>query len=127
MGLLAVLTAAAAAWVFGAIWYSVMAQRWLDAADLDEDSIDRANPVPYVLSFVCAVVVAGMTRHILASSGVTSFGGGFISGLGLGLFIAVPWIATNYLYAQRKPSLMLIDGVYATFGCALIGGVLGLF
>lgn len=127
MGILAVLIAAAAAWVFGAVWYSVMAQPWLDAAELDEDSIDRANPVPYVISFLCAVLVAGMTRHILASSGVTSFGGGLVAGLGLGLFIACPWIATNYLFAQRRPSLIVIDGIYAAVGCALIGGVLGLF
>ncbi|MFD0982298.1 DUF1761 domain-containing protein [Tropicimonas aquimaris] len=127
MGILAVLIAAAVAWIFGALWYSVMSQRWLDAAGLDEENIDRANPVPYVLSFLCAVLVAGMTRHILVSSGVTGFGGGLVSGLGLGLFIACPWIATNYLFAQRQPALIVIDGIYAAVGCALIGGVLGLF
>lgn len=127
MGFLAVFLAAAAAWTFGAIWYGLMAQRWLEAADLDEDSIDRGNPVPYVVSFLCALLVAGMTRHILAASGVAGFGAGLVAGLGLGLFIAVPWIATNYLFAQRQPALIVIDGTYAAIGSALIGGILALF
>ncbi|PRY20745.1 uncharacterized protein DUF1761 [Aliiruegeria haliotis] len=127
MGLLSVLVAGAAAWVFGALWYSVLSQRWLEAAELGEGDIDPANPIPYIISFLCAVLVAGMTRHILVGSGVETLGGGFVSGLGLGLFIATPWIVTNYLYSQRKPALIVIDGGYATLGCAIIGAVLMFF
>ena len=127
MGLLAILIAAAAAWGFGALWYGLLSRQWMNAADLNADEFKRSNPVPYVVSFLAAVLVAGMTRHILAASGVVSVGGGLASGLGLGLFIAVPWIVTNYLYAQRKPALILIDGTYAAVGSMLIGGVLMLF
>ena len=34
MGLVSVLAAAAAAWIFGAVWYGVMAKPWMAAAGL---------------------------------------------------------------------------------------------
>ncbi len=124
MGLLSVIAAAAAAWIFGAIWYGIMGKQWMVAAGLTEDTINRKNIVAFVGSFLCAILVAGMMRHIFATSAVETVGEGLISGLGLGLFIATPWIATNYLFAQRPAQLILIDGIYATVGCAVIGAVL---
>lgn len=126
MGLVSVIAAAAAAWIFGAIWYGVNAKRWLEAAGLTEETIDRKNPVPYIASFILAILVAGMMRHVFASSGVATFGGGLLSGLGMGAFIAAPWLITNYLYAQRSKALMVIDGGYAIGGCTVIGAVLTL-
>ena len=127
MGFLAVIVAAVAAYAFGAVWYMVMAKPWMAAAGLTEDNINRSNPMPFIVSGVCVVLVAGMMRHVFVSSGVDSVGGGLISGLGIGLFLAVPWLATNYAFAQRPMALTLIDGTYATVGCTLIGTVLMLF
>lgn len=127
MGILAVLAAAVASYAWGAVWYGVMARPWMAANGLTEETIDRKNPVPYIVSFVATVLVAGMTRHIMASSGIDGFGGGLMTGAGLGLFIATPWITTNYCFAGRPLNLTLIDGTYATVGCTIIGVVLGLF
>ena len=123
MTVLSVFAAAVASWVFGAIWYSVMAKPWLSAVGLTEETINRKNPVPYIGSFL-AVLVAGMMRHVFFTSGIDSVGKGFITGLGIGLFLATPWLATNYLFAQRPKALILIDGAYATGGCAVMGLVL---
>lgn len=127
MEILNVIAAAVAGWMFGAIWYSVFGKQWMAAAGLTEETINRKNPVPYVMSFLLLICVSGMMRHIFASSGVVELGASVISGLGLGLFIATPWILTNYLYAQRSVKLMAIDAGYATFGSAVIGLVLNLF
>lgn len=127
MGFLAVIVAGAAAWIFGAVWYMALAKPWMAAAGVSEADVNRSNPVPYVLSLVCVVIVAGMMRHVFASSGVETVGGGFLGGLGLGLFIAVPWLTTNYAFAGRPMALTLIDGGYAAIGSTLIGVVLTLF
>ncbi|MEM9433789.1 MAG: DUF1761 domain-containing protein [Pseudomonadota bacterium] len=127
MELINVIVAGAAAWMVGAVWYGVMGKAWMEDVGLTEETVDRKNPVPYIGSFLCAVIVAGMMRHIFESSGVHSTGYGMISGLGLGLFIAAPWLATNYLFAQRPRRLIFIDGMYATLGCTVIGLVLVLF
>ncbi|WGI21984.1 DUF1761 domain-containing protein [Amylibacter sp. IMCC11727] len=127
MEFVAVIVAGLAAFAWGAVWYSVMAKPWMAANGLTEDTINRSNPVPYVISLVAVILVAGMTRHIFVTSGVDTVWLGGVSGFGLGLFIAVPWLATNYGFAQRPFALTLIDGMYSTVGCTVIGIVLTLF
>ncbi|HHB81580.1 MAG TPA: DUF1761 domain-containing protein, partial [Aliiroseovarius sp.] len=114
MEIINVIAAAAAAWIFGAIWYGVMGKRWMAAAGLTEETINRKNTAAFIGSFLCAILVAGMIRHVFAASNVTEMGGALVSGLGLGLFVASPWLVTNYLFAQRPVALMVIDAVYAT-------------
>lgn len=131
MNYLAVLLAAAAAYGFGAIWYMALAKQWMAAAGLTDDRIrgngGRKNPKPYIISAICMILVAGMMRHIFAASGVATPGLGLMAGFGLGLFIATPWIATNNAFGMRPFTLTLIDGAYASIGCALMGLVLALF
>jgi len=73
------------------------------------------------------IVVSGMMRHVFAMSGIETFSSGLVSGLGIGLFFISPWIMINNAYGDRPFRLTLIDGGYATFGCAIIGAVLTLF
>ena len=40
MGLLNVIAAGAAAWVFGAIWYTIMAKPWMKATGLTEEQVE---------------------------------------------------------------------------------------
>ena len=127
MEFIAVIVAGLAAFVWGAVWYSVMAKPWLAASGLTEETINRSNPLPYIISLVAVILVAGMTRHIFVTSGVETVWLGAVSGFGLGLFIAVPWLASNYGFAQRPLVLTVIDGMYSTIGCTVIGIVLTLF
>ena len=124
MGFLSVVAAATAAWIFGAIWYGVVGKQWMAASGLTEESVNRSKPAPYIVSFLCALLVAGMMRHVLVTSGVETVGKGLLTGLGLGLFIAAPWGVTNVLFAQRDRALIWMDGVYPTVGMALMGVVL---
>lgn len=129
MQYLAIFLAAAAAYGFGALWYTVLANPWKAAAGMtaDKSTDGRANPKPYVISAVCMFAVAAMMQHIFTRSGVDSAALGVFAGFGLGFFIATPWIATNYAFSRRPVTLTLIDGGYASIGCALMGLVLGLF
>lgn len=126
MNVLGVVLAAAAAWVFGAIWYGVIGKKWMEASGLTEESIDRRNPAPYIVSFICTLLVAGMLRHILVMGGIEGVGESVLTGLGLGLFVSSPWIVTNVMFAQRDKSLIWMDSAYPTIGMALMGGVLAL-
>ncbi len=124
MEFLSVIAAAVVAWIFGAVWYGIIAKPWMAASGLTEEAIDRKNPAPYIVSFLCTLLVAGMTRYVLATSGVDTLGKSVLTGLGLGLFVATPWIATNVMFGQRDRGLIWMDGVYPTVAMALMGAVL---
>ncbi len=133
MEILNVLAAAVASYAFGSVWYMVLAKPWMAAADIAESDIKDEHgkmvggPAPFIIAFLCAIVIAGMMRHIFILAGISDVGKGMMSGFGLGLFIVTPWIATNYAFSMRPRTLTLIDGGYATIGCTIMGLVLTLF
>ena len=127
MEYLNVIAAGVATWIFGAVWYMSISKAWMDASDLTEETIDNKNPLPYIVSLIGAIIVAGMMRHVLAGSGVDSVGKGLLTGLGLGAFIVSPWIINNVLYGQRDKRLIWMDCGYPVIGMAIMGVVLTLF
>ena len=127
MEYIAVIAAAIAAFAFGSVWYMTLAKPWMEAAGVTEEQQKNAGPMPYLVGLIGAILVAGMMRHVFMASGIDTGGKGFVSGLGMGLFIAAPWLMTNYAFAFRPTKLMIIDGGYAVAGCAIIGLVLGMF
>lgn len=131
MEFLNVIVAAAGSFAFGAIWYMALAKPWMAASGVevgpDGNPANSASPMPYIMSAVSAIVVAGMMRHMFAMSPVDSIWEGFISGIGVGAFFISPWIMMNNGFSGRPFKLTLIDGGYATIGCAIIGAILMAF
>lgn len=131
MELVNILAAAAGSWVFGAIWYMALSKPWMEAAGIPRDENGRpqgnGSAMPFVLSAICMIVVAGMMRHIFTMAAIDTVGKGLMSGLGIGLFFIAPWIMINNAYGMKPFRLTLIDGGYATIGCTIIGVILTLF
>jgi len=130
MAYLGVIIAAIVAYAFGAIWYMILSKQWMQAAGVKAAGNGRPEGTgtgANIVALVAVILVAGMMRHAFHMAGIESTGKGLLAGLGIGAFIATPWIATNNAFAGRSARLTLIDGVYATVGCALIGTVLTLF
>jgi hypothetical protein len=129
MELIAVLVAAAGAYAFGAVWYMVNAKTWTAAAGISQEQVEGGagrNPMPFIISAIMMILVAGMMRHVFGMAGIDTGYKGFLAGLGLGAFIVGPWIVTNYAYSMRPRALTFIDGGYAVIGCTIIGTILGL-
>ena len=63
MEIVRVLVAAAGSWVFGAVWYMALAKPWMAAAGVECDENGRpkngSSPLPFVLSALCMILVAG--------------------------------------------------------------------
>ena len=127
MEIVSMIAAAVAAYVFGSVWYMVLSRPWMKASGLSASDINRKNPVPFIIAFVCVLFVAVMMRYLFAQLVIMDPVSGLLAGLAIGLFIVVPWIATNYTFARRPRALILIDGTYAAVGCGIIGVVLSLF
>lgn len=131
MEFLSVIAAAAASFAVGAVWYMTLAEPWMQAAAIPRDADGQPeggqDPKIFALTFVMQLLVAGMMRHIFTLSGIDSIGAGAVAGLGVGLFFISPWIVINNAYGMRPLRLSIIDGGYATLGCAVMGAVLTLF
>ena len=130
MEIVAVLVAAAGAYVFGAVWYMVNAKPWMAAAGIAPEQVEggaKQSPMPFIISAIMVILVAGMMRHVFGMAGIDTGYKGFLAGLGLGAFVVAPWIVTNYAYSMRPRMLTIIDGGYAVIGCTIIGTILGLF
>jgi hypothetical protein len=131
MEILNVIVAALAAFAFGAVWYMSMSKAWIAAAEVPVDANGRpqgnGSMMPFVVGLLAMVLVAGMMRHVFAMSGLTTVGDGVMGGVGIGAFLITPWVAMNYAFAMRKPSLTMIDGVNSVVGCTIMGAVLNAF
>ena len=53
----------------------------MEAAGLTEDDINKGDLPPYIVSFIGAVDVADIRRHVLVMAGLVTIGGGFMVGL----------------------------------------------
>lgn len=129
MEILSVLVAAVATFGFGAVWYMTLSKPWMEAAEIklgpDGRPANAADKSPFIIGFVGMVLAAGMMRHIFGMAAIDSLGKGLISGLGIGAFSVMPWVAMNYAFGQRKGKLTLIDGGNVVIGSAIMGAVLG--
>ncbi|CAN1562351.1 Protein of unknown function DUF1761 [Paracoccaceae bacterium] len=131
MEILNVIVAGFAAFAFGAVWYMSMSKPWMAAAEIkkgpDGKPANNGGMMPFVIGLLGMILAAGMMRHIFGMTAIDTIGKGVTSGLGIGAFSVMPWVAMNYAFGQRKPMLTVIDGINVIVGCGIIGLVLMLF
>jgi hypothetical protein len=128
INLLAVLAAAASAFVLGGLWYSpaLFAKAWMREAGLSEAQARSGNPAfifggAFVLSLIAAFVFA----LFLGPAPALGFA------LGAGSSAGLCWVAAslgiNYLFERKSLKLFLINGGFFTLQFTLYGLVLGLW
>ena len=129
---LAVIIAAVAAWLIGAVWYSVFSKQWLAAqgktlasAKKEQAAKGSAAFVPFVLVFVADLIMAIMLYGIMTHVGPFTVRAGLISGALIWFGFVITAIGTNYAFQGRKPMLTVIDGGYWLAVLLVIGAILG--
>lgn len=131
---LAVFAAAVAGWLFGALWYGLLANSWVNALGKTMDDFKREKNAevgklsalaPYLLSFVCELIMAAALFGILVHVGNFSVRSGMLSGAMLWFGFILTTMAVNNAFAARKPSLTLIDGGHWLGVLLVMGAILG--
>lgn len=95
----AVLVAALAAMVIGAIWYSVFAKVWMESLKISPADMERKKKecnmhASYALQFLGAIVMSYVLAHFVDYAGATTAGGGATAGFWLWLgFMATAALA----------------------------------
>jgi len=130
MNYLAIVAAAAAAYVFSAVYYTLLSRHWLNAAGLTRESARRKRPwLPFVVALVADLVLAWILAGVVGHLGLgqVTVRNAMISGAFVWLGFVLTTIAVNNAFAGRKPMLTLIDAAH-WLGVLLVAGlVIGLF
>jgi hypothetical protein len=129
----ALLIAAAAAWIFGGIYYGVLGKAWIAAQGKTMDALKvesagkstAAKSAPFVISFVAEVVMAAVLSGILFHSGMTTVRAGMISGALCWLGFVLTTIVVNNAYAFRSLKLTAIDAGHWLGVLIIIGAIVG--
>jgi hypothetical protein len=122
----AVLLAAIAAWLFGALWYMALSKPWLKAARIDPATMKR-SVAPFLVSFVAelvmATVLAGAVAHL--GPGQVTIRNGIVSGLILWAGFVATTLAVNHRYQGFGWTLTLIDAGHWLGVALIMGAVIG--
>jgi hypothetical protein len=123
---LAVLAAAVAAWLFGAVWYTVLGKAWQRALGRNPDDCkDKKMPlVPLVWVFLCFLVMADLMAILLTYLPVSGLGQGALIGLAIGMGFQLTAISANNMFQQKKTLVTWIDGGHWVLAAAIQGAVL---
>lgn len=130
---LAILAAAVASYIFGAIWYMALSKPWMAALGKTEADIKgpdgKGSAAPFVIAFVAQLVMAyvlgGLIGHLGAGQ-VTPWNG-LLSAFFVWIGFVLTTLVTNHGFQGSKRMLTVIDGVH-WLGVLLIQGlVIGLF
>ena len=127
---LAVLIAAVAGWVAGAIWYMALANRWMAAVGITRQQIDASKPqpggwLPFAFAFVACVAMAWVLAGLIGHLGQVTLRSGVISGAFCWLGFVITTMLVNYSFVRRGWRLLLIDGGHWLVVLALMGAIIG--
>jgi hypothetical protein len=112
---LAILLAAVASWVFGALWYGLLGKPWMAAhgwASKEEmlGAQGKPSPMPFVLSFLAELLMAWVLAGIVGHMGKVDAGNAVMSGFLAWLGFVITTMGVNHAYSKAKPALTVIDG-----------------
>lgn len=135
---LAVVVAAIAAWLVGAVWYSVLSAPWIAAQGKTieqcraEQAAKKGTPAfyaPFVLSFAAELIMAWMTAGLVGhfGPGQVTLKNGVVSGAFIWFGFVLTTLAVNNAFAGRKTTLTVIDAGHWLAALLVIGAVIGAF
>ena len=130
---LAVIAAAAAAWLFGAAYYTALARPWLAASgwrskeEMLAASGGKVSPLPFAISFVAELIMAYFLAGLIAHLGPVTVANGVTTGFFAWLAFVATTIAVNHRYMMKPWSLTLIDAGHWLGVLLVMGAVIGTF
>ena len=127
---LAVLVAAVAYWVLGALWYSgpLFGRAWMRGIGKTEEQIrSEFSPLNLLWAFILGFIAAYGIARIMAWTGGASVSAGIEIGLLTGVSFGVATLATHDVMEGRPRVLTAINALYTILGFLLMGLIIGLW
>jgi hypothetical protein len=123
----AVVVAAIAYWVLGAVWYGVLfGKPWMAFEHITEEQAKSMNPMlPYIISFLLNVLIAYALTQVCIWRNANTASRGASVGVLLWIGFIGPITFTTYMYEMRPKELFAINQFYPLAGLVLMGAILG--
>lgn len=122
---LAVLAAAVAGFIFGALWYTLLGKAWMASLRMTEKP--KPKPSIFILTFLCQLFMAWMLAGLIGHVGTPDLRTSMISAA----FVWAGFVATTMLVNHRFQGqgwkLTLIDAGHWLGVLLVMGAVFGLF
>jgi hypothetical protein len=130
-----IVSAAIAAWLFGAIFYGLLGRKWMAAQgktmeQCKAEGTGRSTAVkvtPFILSFIAEIVMASILSGVMFHVNIYTVRAGAISGALCWLGFVLTTLAVNNAYTFRRLSLTVIDAGHWLGVLAIMGAILGWF
>lgn len=125
---LAIIVAAVANMIVGAIWYGAWAEPWLAGIGKTREWANaNQNPRDYIVAILNSLAMAFVLANVLAWAGVTGLVGGLVTGLIMWVGFNGLAMGSNHAFEGRSMQLWFINsGVYLV-GLLVIGAIVGLW
>ena len=124
----AVLVAAIVHFLLGAVWFTVFSNPWTAGLRMSQEELEayKAHPNfwPYVIAFLCNLVLAFVIARVLAIGETHTLFRGIRIGILVGLATAVAMV-TEMVFEMMGPTFMAISAGYPLVGCIIMGIILG--
>jgi len=121
----AVLVAAIVHWILGAIWFTVFSKAWTAGLRMPEEQLEayRAHPNfwPYVIAFLCNLVMAFVIARVLALGETHTL----VRGICVGILVGLAAMITEMTFEMLGQTFMVVSAGYPLVGCVLMGIILG--
>jgi len=123
----AVVVAAVAYWVLGAVWYRVLFSKpWMALENMSAEQVKSLNPVlPYVITFALNLLIAYSLAQICIWRNADTIGRGASVGVLLWIGFVGPITFTTYMYEMRPRTLYAINEFFPLAGMVLMGAIIG--
>ena len=127
---LAIVIAAVAAFVFGGIYYHLLAEHWMKAVGHSKKNLPKKkSSTPLIITFIAelimAWVLAGLIGHL--GPGQVTVKNGIVSGAFVWLGLVATTIVVNNAFGKRKPMLSTIDAAHWLAVLLIMGAIIGAF
>jgi hypothetical protein len=124
---LAVVIAAVAYWLLGALWYGLLfGKQWMALEHMTIEQTKVMNPtIPYIVAFLLELLVAYSVAQLCIWRNADTVGRGTSVGVLVWIGFIGPLSAMNYMFEMRSWHLFAINEFYPLFGLALMGAIIG--
>lgn len=121
----AAFVAAIVFYLWGWLWYTIFGNQWLALIGKTRETLNPTGPVPYVIGFLMALLLAYGASIALSHDDERTVAHGAQFGLFMGLVFFASTLLTEYLFEGRPLGLWLLNAAYPLIGFMLVGAIIG--